>query len=271
MKKLLKAAALPVLFAASSFASAGTLVVDLFNGAPLNGVTQAIVDDTADATAVQALEYGPDFAGVLGGYRDVSVNCLSGCIAGSTIASAVAISNAAGEGGVFNFSNASGVAGQAVIAWDGQGTGAAAAGLGGIDFSSFSAFEVDVISSDGGSTVASWQFSVVIEDLAGNTSTVTLEANQVAAPGAINYITLDLFSLCGAANVGQLVSVVCTGGPVDLTQVDKLTALLNVNGLDDVDLRLRGVQLVPEPGMMSIMGLGLLMMGFFARRKSLQA
>lgn len=270
MKKLLKAAALPVLFAASSFASAGTLVVDLFDGAVADGFEQLTVDDTADGSAVIGTEYGPDFAGILGGYRDVSVNCVSGCVAGTNIVSAVAITNPGGTGGVFNFSNASGVAGQARIDWDGQGTGLGAAGLGGVDFSTFASFEVDVISSDGGSAINSWQFTVIIEDLAGNTSAVTLQANQVSAPGAINFISLDLFSLCGASG-GQLVSVVCAGGPVDLTQVNKLSALLNVNGLDDVDLRLRGVQLVPEPGMMSIMGLGLLMMGFFARRKRLQA
>lgn len=269
MKKIVKIAAIPVLLAVSSFASAGAKVVDLFDGAPLGAAIQSVSDDVNGAGPVQAAEFGP-LASILGGYRDISVDCLSGCTPGASDASA-SITNIGGEG-LFNFGTDSGVDGQAVITWDGAGTGLAATGLGGVDISGFESFEVDVLSSDGGLDENDfWQFAVFMRDTAGNESTVTLIANKIIPPGAVNYISLDLFSQCGGPYADPLVvSVVCSGGTIDLTQLDILQARLNVSGTTDIDLRLRGVQLVPEPGMVSMMGLGLLLMGLFARRKNIE-
>ncbi|MBU3070855.1 PEP-CTERM sorting domain-containing protein [Aestuariicella sp. G3-2] len=272
MKNLFKAISIPVLLAASSLSSASGIAIDLFSGGtPEAPIAQFAADYTDGGAAVDALEAGP-YPDIVGGYRDLSVNCLTGCIdnggggPGSLGTEAVVGYSALLGRNVFAMSNDAQVTGEATLIWDGQGS----TGLGGFDLSGFSAFEVDVFLSDSGDDAA-WKFQLIAADGSGRNSVVQLVAATVplvVGSSQLFYIDISLFNQCG------LVNVICSGGDadiVDLSDLELLGVVFNFEGAVAVDLGLHGIRAVPEPAMVSMMGLGLLLMGFFARRKSLEA
>ncbi len=262
MKRFLSAMALPLFMAASAVSHADEVVIDFFDTV---GPGPFVVTTDTNLTTANGTD-GP-LSTILGEYRDVSVTCIAGCV--PTAASSTAFV----YDGVFNFSNDTNVEGQAVIAWDGAGVGGAAVGLGGVDLTIGGAIDtlsIDVESSDGGGP-NQWFFQIYVETSADVWSLVTLEAAPVVEPGQVFYLPFALWGNCAAVNVECGV-----GGAADLTSVNKINLVLNVFNegglLDDLDLRVKGISAaVPEPEVLSIMGLGLLMMGLAGgRRKRLK-
>ncbi|MYM62009.1 PEP-CTERM sorting domain-containing protein [Pseudomaricurvus sp. HS19] len=270
MNKLIASMALPLLMATSAMSNAAEVVIDFFDSSAAGfPFLQLVDDDDTDLVGDFVTDDGP-VATILGGYRDVEVVCLDGCTFDS--GPAVGLPNGSESsvtiaGGLFSFNNDSGVVGEARINYDGLG----GAGLGGVDLTAggaINALVLDVFSSDGGIS-NEWYFQIYVEDQSGGFSVVTLQALEVIAPGGSFPLFYSMFTDCALANVE------CSAGdtiPVDLTDVDVITILLNVNNgsglLDDLDLRLRGISAkVPEPEMLSIMGLGLLVMGLAGGRR----
>lgn len=257
MKNLLLSSGMALGVAFASGASAGEIIIDLFNG------DQAVSDYTLGGGTVWA----PEYAGldVLGGFRDIGVNCLTGCTANRGTRMDTG-------GGILAFSNDTLVNGMGYVVWDGAGTGAGAAGLGGIDLTlggTNTAIQLNTISSDGG-LGSQWQFSLYASDVANNWTRIDFQASEVSSP-TISYIDLNGFAACGAVAPG-VISITCSGGPgfgngVNLTALNLLAVTFNLNGIVDVDLALDSAKAVPVPSTLATFGLGLLVAGAMYRRR----
>ncbi len=224
MKKTFKLMAVPALLGLSFTATAAPVVVDFFTGP-----TQSAIDDSNNAAGnfVFAGEIGPQ-ADILGGYRDIGVNCISGCTDDGTNVSASSISV---FGGTLNFNNDSGVVGEGTVVWDGIGTPGASVGpldltMGG----TLTDFLIETVSSDGGG-LAGWSFAITAADAGGNISTIDLAASVVPSGTGPLFSTIPFaeFLNCGNAIPG-LFTVTCPGGAgtgAMMNNLDTLTVVFN--------------------------------------------
>ena len=230
-------------------------------------------------------------ATILGGYRDLVVSNLSGGV------DKVAGSSINVTGGQLYFSTDTSATGQGQIQWDGDDSGSGVfdinyTGLGGIDLTmggALSAFELTTIFSDQG-----WVFEVTMYTDASNWTTVSLDASSVGPGGTygsphVSYIPFSAFTtpaLCGTYGAAPGVNAITCGGTgADATKLGALVATLNVgdplapDGTKSapqdrtiaVDLQLDSVRTVPEPGVLALMGMGLMAAGFASRRRKSQA
>lgn len=229
---------------------------------------------------------------ILGGYRDLVVSNLSGGVA------SVAGSSINVTGGQLYFSTDTSATGQGQIQWDGDDSGTGVfginyTGLGTTDLTaggSLSAFELTTVFSDQG-----WTFEITMYSDATNWTTVSLDATSVGtgSPGSetsphISYIPFSAFTtdaLCGTYGAAPGVNAITCGGTgADATSIGALVATLNVgdpsapDGTGSapqgrtiaVDLQLDSVRTVPEPGVLALMGMGLMAAGFVSRRRKSQ-
>lgn len=267
--------------AASFGAQAG--IVDLFS------TTQANLYDTTSGTDAYAQGLFSQAGAaadttILGGYRDLWVSALSGAdnTAGSETGSKIGVSS-----GQLRFSNDTGVTGVGEVQWDGNDNSSAIAtsGLGGIDLTlggSVNAFEVTTIFSD-----QNWVFEITMYTDATNWTKVSLDANSVGPGGTygsphISYIPFSAFTnnlLCGSYGAAPGVNAItCSGAGANDTSLGALVARLNTgdatasqNPTISIDLQLDGIRTVPEPGVLALMGMGLMAAGFASRRRKSQA
>jgi len=226
---------------------------------------------------------------ILGGYRDLVVSNLTG-------GTAVTGSSINVTGGQLYFSTDTGATGQGQIQWDGDDSAGnvfdiATSGLGGLDLTiggTLTAFELTTVFSDQG-----WVFDITMYSSAANWTKVSLDATSVGTglPGSqtsphISYIPFSAFTtdaLCGTYGAAPGVNAITCGGTgADATSLGALVATLNVgdalapDGTGSapqgrtiaVDLQLDSIRTVPEPGVLALMGMGLMAAGFASRRKS---
>lgn len=258
-----------VTMTASMGVNAGT--IDLFNTP--SGVTR--VQDSATGpgfysgsglpatTFIESSDGGNGT--ILGGYRDMEVEYVSGGITGAKVDMAV--------DGALNklaFSSDDDVIGLGTIQWDGNDNSTAldTTGLGGINLSAVGdAFILLVDHSDLG-----FNFQTSVYDMAGNFTSFDLAAVGTVIPST-TILDFGLFAnahalgLCGQTNlttpIGHVNSVTCSAGSVDMSNIGALELQFNtLGGTDSIDFAITGVQTnppptVPEPTTLALLGLGL--------------
>jgi hypothetical protein len=294
MKMQFKLAALSLAMALSNGAQA-EVVVDLFEGNQGfnvgNGtVDPNYVDGTATATDTDPIITNPDGTiggtytslggDILGDEREIWVSKISG---GGTVA---AYTNVNG----FNFDNASLTQGRAQIQWDGTDDSTMAIdyeGLGGTDLTMggvLGSFEVTTVYSDGG-----YFFEITAYTDATNWTKLTLTGQQHLS-SFTNYIDFLAFSLadntafcdeqtvtgvgCYPDGQGGFVRVDQNGTGVNLANLGALVLDINRFGnstINSLDITLRSIKAVPEPGILGLLGLGLLGFAVASRRNRKQA
>jgi hypothetical protein len=263
--------------AASFGAQAG--IVDLFT------TEQLVPKDFTNGTITEAdSEYNQAGAvadaTILGGFRDLWVTNLSG---GITNVAGSSINVTAGN---LFFSTDSSATGVGEIQWDGDDSATGVnpiydinpTGLGGIDLTqggTLNAFELITIFSD-----LNWVFEITMYTDATNWTKVSLDATQVSSPST-SFIPFSAFTndaLCGTYGAAPGVNAItCSGTGADATDLGALVARLNTgdpgvsNPTIAIDLQLDSIRTVPEPGVLALMGMGLMAAGLASRRRKPQA
>lgn len=300
-RKIFHWAAAPALLAASMSASAGW--IDLFTTAQIVSDNQN--GGTGNSSSVTDASIP---SSILGTERDVLVNAISG--ATDTVANGVCdvgelCSVVSIGGGLLNFSNTSPVVGEALVQWDGvdgnmtlNPTGLATDLTQG---GTVSAFQYTVNDSD-----ANWAFGLNVYSSATQWTKVILAATKVnqGSPEqrTIQFASLSNNFFCGhvagtgteiaALTAAGVLSVTCgTSGAVNFTNFGAMEIALNIaspvalpvgctgTACDlpqggqrfSLDLQIGGLNTIPEPSMLGLMGIGLLAGGLASRRRKASA
>lgn len=260
-------------------AQAGEVIIDLFTEPALGqSATTALIGSPA-------WNQSSSFASVIGGYRDISIDKLTDSFGLPTQGDA-AISVGAGQ---LTIDNATGVTSRAVITWDGANNAGAnglsvdTTGLGGFDLTMggvVDTFLADTLYADLG-----FSYEIKVWDMDG--SAVTLAADvQFPVPSGLyvshydfNWFNLADGSYCDGVSappacanpLTQLNFTITRGGnlgAIDFTNIGALQIVFyNTAAYASADFALGKVRAVPEPGTIALVGLGLLGLGFTARRK----
>lgn len=226
----------------AKLAIAASLVFGLAGAA-----SATLIDDFSTAQPEMVVGSGQtDFntasgAGILGGHRDITISVPSG--ADDPVSEPRAFVRV--SGGLLRIANDPNTVSTITVAWDGEGYGGAASGLGSAgNLSGIIAVIVQV-------TFADLQSSVEFElkDTSNNVAT----AFRVIDAGQGNYF-LPFSSF--------------TGDPVDLSNL--FSVVMRVTGQDAFDINIDLIEgsPIPEPSTMLLSAAALLALGFFRRRRA---
>ncbi len=277
MRNLFKLAALSGAFLISG--SAGANVIDLFTD-PVGGQVVSDVVNGGNADNTQNFsEVGNFPASIIGGYRDIKVDAISGANDGNSngiceTGDDCTVMNVGS--GTLTFNNDTGVVGEGLVQWDGQDNSSDlnTTGLGGLNLinqpgcpaSGCTDFVFEVLNADQG-----FEFQVGVWSNSSKFTNFILESDGTAGTNLLPFANFQNASLCGAVNPFPGVKKIeCGSGdsaPVNLTDVGAIQVLLNTAGTTAVDLRIGAIQKVPEPSVLALLGIGFLATGGIFRRK----
>lgn len=265
--KMQQAVGAAVLALGMSAGANAQTVIDLFNGTqgPFVDNTPTAGDTGAVITSGVGGTFNGPLAEILGGNRDMFVSLLNnGGVNTREVTMGV-------NGGVLDFSVDSLARGRGQIQWDGAANTDETidfTGLGGVNLGTGNML-LDIVFSDGG-----FAFAVSIYSSATQWTKINFISNAHPVPTTTS-IPLAAFNnngLCGAVNPAPgVTSIECgVGGAADTANVGAIVADIDqFGGTTSIDLTLDNVTVVPEPGILALMGLGLFgMVGFARRRKN---
>lgn len=250
--------------------NASAFDVDLFS------TTQAQLVDTTTGDGGLESSVGAGDPTILGGSRDLYVEMLTQAATNPNGTADIGVA-----GGALSFSTDSGVTGTGWVQWDGNDGSIALneTGLGGIDLTAGgqNAFAVTTIASDLG-----YEFVVTAYTDATHWTSISFSATAVDGnlPPVTSFIDFAGFTnaaLCGLSTNPPLPagvnSISCAAGNqvVDLANLGALELKIDPNGgTVSVDLTIDQIVTVPEPSVLGLLGLGLLVGGLTSlrRRKS---
>lgn len=284
----LKKLAVVMAVAASSATVQAAVIVDLFNGVPIQSVTDTTLTTGPSAFdpitgagsglwATGGLEANP--LSLLGGQRDMYIEWTVDALnQGDTLGTPRIAVTPAGGNGYLSISNADGHGGTAALRWDGMNSAADGdsslnMGLSPLALSPTDFFLLDIISSDHPFGLDLYMF----------TSTTTY--SKVSVTGNIHNspfsqaIPIGAFADCDNSISGGITT--CYNGNVvtttdfagvDFNNVGALMAVVKFNngGANQLalDITLNSVTVpVPEPGSIALVGAALLGLGAASRRR----
>lgn len=268
--------------------SANAVTVDLFTD-PAGGQAVADASNGSEPDDAENFSETGSFTSIVGGYRDLKADAISGA-SGGTCGVADDCTVLRVLNGRLTFNNDTGVTGTGIVQWDGQDNSSdlnhgglnnenlyAQAGCeefnAGCDRFVFTVYESD----------QDFPFLVGIYTDE-NTFTEFLLAANAAQEGVSDYTSELLFALfdnaqalglCGTTNPSEGVLAVNCGsnGDADLTDVGAMQVVLNPDGATQtvaVDLEIGGITktgIVPEPGLIALLGMGFAAGGLVRARR----
>lgn len=257
---------------------AASIWIDTFQTSQTSGLVDPVIRDftatpgDTGVTIASGVGSSVSGAGILGGNREIYASKLTGAAGKST---GIIVNN-----GAFSFENASSTTGRGQIQWDGAAntdetidyTGLYTAGVG-LDLTDGGTtntdFALDIVFADAG-----FNFSITVYTSATQWTTVALVANEHLSP-ITTLIPFSAFTdpgLCGFSNLAIGVKeITCAAGNnvADMTKVGAIVADIDRTGATPAfDFEIDGARAVPEPGVLGLLGIGMLgLAAVVARRR----